>query len=74
MSGKAINREVIEGHLTITQARRTSEDGLHVEALVYAGETEEGEPVAEWVLPIQLRYALSDAARLAVAQTRFDGP
>ena len=69
--GKVIHREVIRGRMTVTQARRTKEEGLHVESLVYAGSKAEGEPVAEWVLPIQLRYALSDAAKLAVNQTTF---
>lgn len=70
--GKVVNREVIDGHLTITQARRNPQDGLHVESIVYAGETAEGDPVAEWVLPIQLRYNLSDAAHLAVRQISFE--
>lgn len=69
--GEVVNREVIDGHLTITQARRNPQDGLHVESIVYASEIAEGEPVAEWVLPIQLRYHLSDAAHLAVRQTNF---
>lgn len=69
MGSKVINREVIDGHMTVTQTRRTKNDGLHVESLVYWGDKEEGRPVAEWVMPIQLRYTLSDAAHLAVAQT-----
>lgn len=72
--GKVVHRQVIDGHLTVTQTRRTKEDGLHVESIVYAGETAEGEPVAEWVFPIQLRYALGDAAELAVRQTKFPAP
>lgn len=94
--GKAVHREVIDGHMTVTQVRRipgaeykvTEAVGLWgretrevtkrhpghlcVESLVYAGEKEEGEPVAEWELPHQLRYSLSDAAHLAVRQTKFD--
>lgn len=72
--GKVINREVIFGRATVTQARRFTKEeggGLYVQSLVYGGPKAEGEPVAEWVLPIQLRYALSDAAHLAVRQTDF---
>jgi hypothetical protein len=72
--GKVINREVIYGRATVTQARRFPKDeggGLYVQVLVYGGSKAEGEPVAEWVMPIQLRYALSDAAHLAVRQTDF---
>lgn len=42
-----------------------------VEVLVWKGEEAAGEPVAEWEMPYQLRYDLDEAARLAVAQTRF---
>lgn len=69
--GKVVNREVIDGRATVAQARRTKREGLHVEVLVYPGPVAEGEPVAEWVMPIQLRYALSDAAKMAVHQTKF---
>jgi hypothetical protein len=64
-----VHREVVIGRATVTTARRTREDGLHVLSLVYETDEEKGEPVAEWVFPIQFRYDLPGAARLAVAQT-----
>lgn len=42
---------------------------LYVEVLVYPTAKEEGEPVGEWEMPIQLRYHLAEAARLAELQT-----
>lgn len=42
-----------------------------VEVMVWEGPEATGEPLAEWELPYQLRYSLDEAARLAVAQTRF---
>lgn len=42
-----------------------------VEVIVWQGEKATGDPVAEWELPVQLRYDLDLAARQAVAQTRF---
>lgn len=42
-----------------------------VEVLVWEGPEATGEPLAEWELPHELRYSLDEAARLAVAQTRF---
>lgn len=41
---------------------------LYVEVLVYASDKEEGEPVGEWEMPIQLRYDLEEAASVAVLQ------
>jgi hypothetical protein len=70
--GKVVHREVIDGRMTVTTTRRTVDDGLHVESLVYEGDEAKGEPVAEWVFPFQMRYTLGDAARLAVRQTVFD--
>ena len=66
--GKHVHREVIKGHMTVTQGRR-AQGVRYVESIVYAGPEEEGEPVAEWEFPHQLR--LYEAAQLAVAQTEF---
>lgn len=91
--GKIKYREVIDGHATVTQVRKsfgkeyTVEEEvpsifgptkyrkvtkrkpgyLYVSTEIYSGPKEEGEPVAEWELPVQLRYSLDDAAKLAVA-------
>lgn len=55
---------VYNGRLVEVRRRRS-----YVECLVFAGETAEGEPVAEWEMPIQLRYDLRTAAQLAERQT-----
>lgn len=70
MGSKYIHREVVNGRMTVTQVRWTEENGLHVESLVYAGEAEESEPIADWALPHQFRYALSEAAHIAERRTK----
>lgn len=67
--GKYVHREVVKGRLTVTEIKRTKEDGQHVLVLVYEGREEKGEPVSEWVLPMEVIYDYSIAAKLAEAQT-----
>lgn len=55
---------VVQGRMVEVRRRRG-----YVEALVFEGPTAEGEPLAEWELPNQLRYHLEDCARIANAQT-----
>jgi hypothetical protein len=70
MSSRPPRVEVIDGHMTRTRVRR--EPGrTFVEVIVWAGKEATGDPVAEWELPVQLRYDLDLAARQAVAQTCF---
>lgn len=62
---------VINGHLVEVENRRTPEDGLHVECLVYPGPTSAVEPEAEWVMPHTFRYDHELAAQIAERQTGF---
>jgi hypothetical protein len=60
-----IYREVIDGFLTVTRARRTC-----YEVQVYDGESEKDELIGDWEMPKRL-YAY-DAARLAVGQSKHE--
>jgi hypothetical protein len=60
---------IFEEKLKMVKRRRPGRE--FVEVLVWTGEEATGEPLAEWELPVQLRYDLDAAARLAVAQTCF---
>jgi len=55
---------VVRGRMVHVYRRRG-----FVEALVYAGPVAEGEPLAEWEMPNQLRYNLDAVALTAEAQT-----
>lgn len=61
--------EIIHGHLVEVRLRRTKPEGNHIEALVYPGTDNCDEPMAEWVMPYELRYYLPDVARAALGQT-----
>lgn len=60
---------VINGRLVEVRLRRTSEDGNHVECLVFAGDKSDSQILGEWVMPYELRYYLTDLAVTAARQT-----
>lgn len=60
---------VVRGRLIEVRRRRS-----YVEAIVYAGPTAEGEPVAEWEFPISFRYDLQLAIDTADRQTKPGEP
>jgi hypothetical protein len=64
MGSPTVYKEIIDGRLIVVRPRRG-----YVEALVYPGENEKGDPVAEWEMPNQLRYDLDLVARQAALQT-----
>jgi len=69
-----VDRQIIDGHLVVTRPRirKDHRGGWKVnEVLIYAGDKEEGEPVAEWDMPHSLY--LSDAGALAYRQSNFPG-
>lgn len=56
--------KVVNGRMIRVWRRRSA-----VEAFVWPGDTADGEPQAEWVFPISLRYDLDIAVHLADVQT-----
>lgn len=52
----------------VRQVTRREKGYLYVEVLVYPFAKEEGTAVGEWEMPIQLRYDLGEAARIAALQ------
>lgn len=52
------------GRETTRQVTRRKKGHLYVEVLIYPTPKEEGEPIV-WVMPIEFRYSLHEAARIA---------
>jgi hypothetical protein len=72
----AVHKEVINGHMVVARNRRKKPEPrrstgyLYIEVLVYAGPSEEGEPVGDWEMPKELPLGL--AAQTAFVQTKFE--
>lgn len=65
MGSPRMHREVIDGFLTVTRARRTC-----YEVQVYDGESDTDELIGDWEMPKALY--MGDATRVAVNQSRHE--
>ena len=64
-----VHRKVVRGRLTVTQIKRTKEDGHHVEVKIYPGEDETEETVNEWIFPVAIIYDYDIAVATAMRQS-----